>query len=171
VTHPGRATSKRPGRIVSGGQTGVDRAALDFAIAHGFPYAGWCPRDGWAEDHPVPPGLLGAYPRMRETPSADPEQRTCWNVRDSDATLIVALGGEGRVSPGTATTEAAAAKLGRPLLRLDASELDRASARAAVERLLSALGPSPTLNVAGPRQSEQPRAYAAALGLLGLLLG
>jgi Circularly permutated YpsA SLOG family len=170
VTHPGRATSKRPGRIVSGGQTGVDRAALDFAIAHDIPYAGWSPRDGWAEDHPVAPGLLGVYPLLRETPSADPEQRTRWNVRDSDATLIVALGGEG-VSPGTATTEAAATELGRPLLRLDATDLDRASARAAMERLLSALGPSPTLNVAGPRQSEQPKAYAAALGLLGLLLG
>jgi hypothetical protein len=171
VTHRGGAASRRPGRIVSGGQTGVDRAALDFAIAHDIPYAGWCPRDGRAEDHPAPPGLLGAYPRLRETPSADPEQRTRWNVRDSDATLIVALGGDGRMSPGTATTEAAAAELGRPLLRLDASDLDRASMRAGIDRLLSALGPSPTLNVAGPRQSEEPQAYAAALRLLGLLLG
>ncbi|HST33621.1 MAG TPA: putative molybdenum carrier protein [Solirubrobacteraceae bacterium] len=171
MTHRGQAGSRRPGRIVSGGQTGVDRAALDFAIAHDIPYAGWCPRGGWAEDHPVPPGLLGAYPRLRETPSADPEQRTRWNVRDSDATLIVAFGGGGRVSPGTATTETAAAELERPLLRLDASDLDRDSARAAIERLLSALGPSPALNVAGPRQSEQPQAYDAALRLLGLLLG
>lgn len=171
MSNPGRATSRRPGRIVSGGQTGVDRAALDFAIAHEIPYAGWCPRDGWAEDHPVPPGLLGVYPLLRETPSADPEQRTRWNVRDSDATLIVALGDDGRVSPGTAMTEATAAELERPLLRLDASDLDRTAARAELERLLSALGPSPTLNVAGPRESEQPGAYAAALGLLGLLLG
>lgn len=149
----------------------MDRAALDFAIARGIPYAGWCPRDGWAEDHPVPPGLLGAYPLLRETPSADPLQRTRWNVRDSDATLIVALGDGGRVSPGTATTEAQAAKLERPLLRLDASDLDRTAARDELEGLLSALGPSPTLNVAGPRESEEPGAYAAALGLLGLLLG
>jgi hypothetical protein len=170
VTHRGRATSRRPGCIVSGGQTGVDRAALDFAIAHDIPYAGWCPRDGWAEDHPVAPGLLGAYPLLRETPSADPEQRTRWNVRDSDATLIVALGDDGRVSPGTSTTETAAIELGRPLLRLDATDLDRASARAGIERLLSALGPSPTLNVAGPRESEEPQAYAAAVRLLGLLL-
>lgn len=171
MTHPERATSRRPGRIVSGGQTGVDRAALDFAIAHEIPYAGWCPRNGWAEDHLVPPGLLAVYPLLRETPSADPEQRTRWNVRDSDATLILALGDGGRSSPGTATTEATAAELRRPLLCLDASDLDRASAGAGIERLLSALGPSPTLNVAGPRQSEQPQAYAAAVGLLGLLLG
>jgi hypothetical protein len=171
VTRRAQAGSWRLGRIVSGGQTGVDRAVLDFAIAHDIPYAGWCPRGGWAEDHPVPPGLLGVYPRLRETPSADPEQRTRWNVRDSDATLILALGSDGRVSPGTATTEAAAAELGRPLLRLDASDLDQDSARAAIERLLSALGPSPALNVAGPRQSEQPQAYDAALRLLGLLLG
>jgi hypothetical protein len=171
VPRLGAAGSRRPGRIVSGGQTGVDRAALDFAIAHEIPYAGWCPRGGWAEDQPAPPGVLGAYPRLRETPSADPEQRTRWNVRDSDATLIVALGGGERVSPGTAATEKAAAELGRPLLRLHAGELDPASMRAELERLLSALGPSPALNVAGPRQSEQPQAYAEALWLLGLLLG
>ena len=170
MTGPGGAASRRPGLIVSGGQTGVDRAALDFAIAHEIPYAGWCPRGGWAEDHPLPPGLLAVYPRLRETPSADPEQRTRWNVRDSDATLIV-LAGVGGLSPGTVTSEAAATELGRPMLRLDASDRDLASMRAAVERLLSALGPSPALNVAGPRQSEQSRAYAVALRLLGLLLG
>jgi Circularly permutated YpsA SLOG family len=169
--HRGRAPSRRPGRIVSGGQTGVDRAALDFAIAHDIPYGGWCPRGGWAEDHPAPPGLLGIYPGLRETPGADPEQRTRWNVRDSDATLIVALGEDAGTSPGTATTEAAAAELGRPLLRLDASELDLGSARDGIERLLSGLGPSPTLNVAGPRQSEHEQAYVVALRLLGLLLG
>jgi hypothetical protein len=171
VTRPGAAESRRPGRILSGGQTGVDRAALDFAIAHEIPYAGWCPRGGWAEDHPLPPGLLAVYPRLRETPSADPEQRTRWNVRDSDATLIVALASDEGLSPGTAASEAAAAELGRPLLRLDTSDRDLASMRAALERLLSGLGPSPALNVAGPRESEQPRAYAAALRLLGLLLG
>jgi hypothetical protein len=170
VTRPGGAARRRPGRIVSGGQTGVDRAALDFAVAHEIPYAGWCPRGGWAEDHPLPPGLLGTYPRLRETPDSDPAQRTRWNVRDSDATLIVTLGDE-LVSPGTAASEAAARELGRPLLRLHADDPDPASMRAAVERLLSALGPSAALNVAGPRQSEQPRAYAAALRLLGLLLG
>ena len=45
-------------RIRTGGQSGVDRAALDFAIEHNIPYCGWCPKGGWAEDYPDPPGLL-----------------------------------------------------------------------------------------------------------------
>jgi hypothetical protein len=111
-----------PARLISGGQSGVDRAALDFAIARGIPYGGWCPRGGWAEDHPRPPGLLAPYPALRETPSADPAQRTRWNVRDSAATLILDLPcREG--SAGTEATEAAAIELGRPLLRLGVNEL------------------------------------------------
>ena len=78
--------------IVSGGQSGVDRAALDVAVARGIDYAGWCPRGGWAEDLTEPPGLLARYPHLRETPSADPAQRTEWNVRESDATLILIEG-------------------------------------------------------------------------------
>jgi hypothetical protein len=68
--------------VRSGGQSGVDRAALDVAIAHSIPYSGWCPLGGWAEDFPTPPGLLAAYPQLTETPSAETEQRTAWNVRD-----------------------------------------------------------------------------------------
>ena len=70
--------------IVSGGQTGVDRAALDAALALGMRCGGWCPAGRWAEDGPIDP----RYP-LRETPSGDPAQRTEWNVRDSDATLIL----------------------------------------------------------------------------------
>src|SRR5262245_61241907 len=73
----------------SGGQTGVDRAVLDFAISRHIPYSGWCPSGGWAEDLTVPPGLLAKYPYLKETPSAKPEQRTAWNVRDSNGSLIV----------------------------------------------------------------------------------
>jgi hypothetical protein len=74
-------------KVTSGGQSGVDRAALDAAIACGVDYGGWCPRGGWAEDFPQPPGLLANYPRLIETPSADPAQRTEWNVRDANAIL------------------------------------------------------------------------------------
>src|SRR5215510_5032972 len=70
-------------RIVSGGQSGADRAALDFAIARGLEYGGWCPKGGWAEGFPDPPGLIARYPNLRETPERDPKQRTEWNVRDS----------------------------------------------------------------------------------------
>ena len=75
-------------RIRSGGQTGVDRAALDAAVLTGRPYEGWCPKGGGAEDFLRPPGLLTKYPRLMETPSESPEQRTEWNVRDSAATVV-----------------------------------------------------------------------------------
>ena len=55
-------------KIVSGGQTGVDRAALDVAIGRGIAYGGWCSKGGLAEDMPNPPGLLSRYPGLRETP-------------------------------------------------------------------------------------------------------
>jgi hypothetical protein len=78
----------RSPRIRSGGQTGVDRAALDAAVLTGRPYEGWCPKGGWAEDFLRPPGLLTIYPHLMETPSESPEQRTEWNVRDSAATVV-----------------------------------------------------------------------------------
>ncbi len=59
-------------RIISGGQTGVDRAALDAAIEIGIPYGGWCPNGGWAEDMAVPPGVRLPYPDLRETPETAP---------------------------------------------------------------------------------------------------
>ena len=60
--------------ILSGGQSGVDRAALDAAIERGLGYRGWCPKGGWAEDLQEPPGLLAQYPHLRETPQADPAE-------------------------------------------------------------------------------------------------
>jgi hypothetical protein len=76
-------------KVFSGGQTGVDRAALDEAIGRGMEWGGWCPKGGWAEDLTTPPGLLTKYPHLRETPDSHPLERTEWNVRDSDATLII----------------------------------------------------------------------------------
>jgi putative molybdenum carrier protein len=58
-------------KIVSGGQTGVDRAALDAAIELGIEYGGWCPKGGWAEDHVIPPGVLVLYPKLTATPLAE----------------------------------------------------------------------------------------------------
>ena len=58
--------------IISGGQSGVDRAALDVAIARGIAYGGWCPKGGWAEDLAVPPGLLARYPLL----ARDAERRS-----------------------------------------------------------------------------------------------
>jgi hypothetical protein len=151
-------------RIVSGGQTGADRAALDAALAAGLPYRGWCPAGGWAEDLPEPPGLLRRYPSLRETPSADRDTRTGWNVRDSDATLVLVLSDAG--SPGTELTMAVARELGRPHLRVRAA----AESRIQVVSWLGAVGEAPTLNVAGPRESEQPGLYLAAYAFLRALL-
>ena len=106
--------------MVSGGQTGVDRAALDTALALGMPCGGWCPKGRLAEDGPIPQ----RYP-LAETPSAATAQRTEWNVRDSDATLVILRGPAGG---GTGATIRFARALGRPL-RVVA--LERAPAYAA----------------------------------------
>jgi Circularly permutated YpsA SLOG family len=79
-------------KIISGGQSGVDRAALDVAIERGLDWGGWCPKGGWAEDFPEPPGLLAKYPHLKETEQSHPLQRTEWNVRDSNASLIITDG-------------------------------------------------------------------------------
>jgi hypothetical protein len=151
-------------RIVSGGQTGPDRAALDFAIANHLPYGGWCPRGGWAEDRTTPPGLLTEYPALKETPSADVDQRTTWNVRDSDATLILTQRSQPIDSRGTDLTERTAAELARPYAVVDL--LDPASAREAIEDLLDAMPTPGTLNLAGPRESEAPGSYDRSRSLL-----
>ncbi len=154
-------------RIVSGGQSGVDRAALDVAIGLGIPYGGWCPRDGWAEDMREPPGLLARYPELVVTPCADPQQRTRWNVRDSDATLIVTT--PGAVSAGTALTLACVFELDRELAVIDAISPEEGLSD--VLEMLDALPAPGSVNVAGPRESEAPGIYEAAVPLLERVLG
>jgi hypothetical protein len=100
-------------RIRSGGQTGVDRAALDAAVLTGRLYEGWCPKGGWAEDFLRPPGLLTIYPHLMETPSESPEQRTEWNVRDSAATVVFVPDSK-YCSTGTDFTIECAKKHGKP---------------------------------------------------------
>ena len=155
-----RSAPHRLVRIISGGQTGADRAALDAAIAHGIPYGGWCPVGGWAEDLPDPPGLLSAYPDLQE--ATTPDDRTVRNVRDSHATLIVC--GGGAVTPGTDLTVRTAEALRRPLMLSD-GDPER------LTRWLSTLGDSLGLNVAGPRESEQPGVYDRTRRLLDEVLG
>ncbi len=151
--------------IRSGGQTGVDRAALDCAVTRGLHYGGWCPRGGWAEDFSVAPGLLAQYPGLTETPSDLPEQRTAWSVRDSHASLILVRGDELDRSPGTKfARQAAELVFLRPCLVVDLRQpdgLDRAGEWLA--RTINSLAVAELdLNIAGPRESEAPGIYAEA---------
>ena len=149
--------SRRPARdlrVVSGGQTGVDRAALDLARELHLPCGGWCPRGRRAED-----GVVPARYRLRETPSTAYTQRTEWNVRDADATLILH---RGPLQGGSALTARIARRLRRPLLRVD---LAGAPDPAVVHDWLRAHGVR-VLNVAGPRESQRPGIYAEARAFL-----
>jgi hypothetical protein len=131
-----------------------------------MPYGGWCPRGGRAEDLLDPPGLLDRYPQLRPTPSSDPAQRTAWNVRDSDATLII-VARTPWSSPGTDLTARLARELGRPLLIV---ATDDSAAVARATRFISAAGHGITLNVAGPRESQSPGLYRACRAMLGDVL-
>jgi hypothetical protein len=145
-------------RLVSGGQTGADRAALDVALERGIPCGGWCPKGRRAEDGPIP----DRYP-LRETPSADYPQRTEWNVRDSDGTLALS---PGRPRGGTAFTLVVARELGKPHLHVDlgrAADPEVARAWISEQRIR-------VLNVAGPRESDSPGIHDAAAAFLRRLL-
>jgi hypothetical protein len=106
-------------KIISGGQTGVDRAALDAAIEMGVPYGGWCPKGGWAEDMPHVPGLLALYDGLRETPLFSPRQRTKWNIRDADRLMVLVDSAGVKVSHGTEAARDLADRLDRPHIVLD----------------------------------------------------
>jgi hypothetical protein len=143
--------------VLTGGQSGADRAATDAALACGIAYGGWVPRGGWAEDFPTPPGVLVAYPDFTESPSEDLAVRTVRNVDDADGLLVV------WIAPGTSRGSdlalGRAVQLGKPLATIDVRS-DEAGSQ--LEALLARLGPHCTLNIAGPRESEQPGIYAAA---------
>ncbi len=131
-------------KIISGGQTGVDRAALDVALERGLPCGGWCPQGRRAEDGAIPE----RYP-LRETPTSAYPQRTEWNVRDADGTLVLT---RGRPRGGTALTVELAERWHKPLLVVDLDEPPLPGRVYAWIRDQHVR----TLNVAGPRASECP---------------
>ncbi len=151
-----------PERIISGGQTGVDQAALDVALELGIPCGGWCPRDRWSEAGPIDE----RFP-LTESPSADPAERTERNVRDADATLIIARGGGEHLTGGTALTARLANQLGQPMLAVDPADPD---AVYAVTQWLERHAIR-VLNVAGPRASVQPGIGDVTAALLRQVLG
>lgn len=145
-------------KVVSGGQSGVDRAALDVALALGIPCGGWCPKERYAED-----GRIGDRYPLTETPSADTAQRTEWNVRDSDGTLVLT---RGEPSGGTALTLRLARAMGRPLLIVDlAKAADPGRVRSWIRE--NRIG---VLNVAGPRESGCPGIHGEVAVFLRVVL-
>lgn len=141
-------------RILSGGQTGVDRAALDVALELGLPCGGWCPKGRRTEDGPLP----ACYPLI-ETPYRVYAQRTAWNVREAEGTLVLT---RGQPTGGTALTIERAARLAKPCLVLDL----------AAQPLADTVGEWAkahhvhVLNIAGPRESQSPGIYAQAVAFL-----
>lgn len=135
--------------LISGGQTGADRAALDVALRHGIPHGGWCPAGRRAEDGP-----LDARYQLKPTPQANYLQRTEWNVRDSDATVVFTM--SRRLTAGSRRTVEFAKQLLKPWVHLSAAEPD------ADERFRRFLEERNVvrLNVAGSRESTSPGIYA-----------
>jgi hypothetical protein len=143
-----RSARSGPGlKIISGGQTGVDRAALEWALSRGMAHGGWCPKGRRAEDGVIPPQF-----QLQEAGSGNPSIRTRRNVRDSDGTVIFSASAE--LSGGTRKTAEFANELEKPLLRLRAST----GIHEAATQLASFIKEHgiTVLNVAGPRASEQP---------------
>lgn len=134
-------------KIISGGQTGADRAALDFAIESKIPQGGWCPKDRLAEDGPIP-----SFYSLQETPSEGYEQRTEWNVRDSDGTVIFSLAS--RLSGGSLMTKKIAQQWSKPELHLSQNKM---SVEKATLLLCDFIQKNQIriLNVAGPRSSKE----------------
>ncbi len=143
---------------MSGGQTGVDRAALDVALELGLEAGGWVPRGRRAEDGVIPE----RYP-VRECESRNYARRTRLNVRDSDATLVLTRGAP---AGGTAVTIHIAEEMARPLLVID---LEGAAGPAAGRAWLADVVPG-VLNVAGPRESTAPGIHGQAADYLKNLL-
>lgn len=153
-------------KLVSGGQTGVDRGALDAALAAGFPCGGWCPAGRKAEDGPIPE----RYP-LASLASAEYGERTRQNVLDSDGTLILHFGGP---TGGTLKTLQLCEHHRKPYLAIDAAAVEAEAAGAHAAAFVAERGIE-VLNVAGPRESTHAgaRAYAeiAVAALIGRATG
>ncbi|MFQ5329880.1 MAG: putative molybdenum carrier protein [Thermodesulfobacteriota bacterium] len=145
-------------KVISGGQTGVDRAALDVAMALGIRCGGWCPRGRRAED-----GVINSRYPLDETSSKSYARRTEWNVRDSDGTFIVTVG---EPTGGTALTIRAAEEMGRPCITIDPSS---ATGVTTFREWVEAEGIE-TLNIAGPRESTMVGIYELASAFLRKIL-
>ncbi len=165
-------------KIVSGGQTGVDRGALDAALVAGFPCGGWCPADRGAEDGEIPdrypltplPGAFATEASAVRTARQVAQQykaRTLNNIRDSDGTVILF---SGTLSGGTLLTRDLCVREKKPFVVVDAKRLTALRAADAIVRFVGA-HEIQVLNVAGPRLSGWPQGHAFALRVMGEVIG
>jgi hypothetical protein len=143
--------------VISGGQTGVDRGALDAALDVGVPCGGWCPAGRTAEDGVIP----GRYP-VTELAGGGYAERTQKNVEDSDGTLVITFG---QPSGGTAHTIEFCRALGRPQLVVDAAAVTLEDAVRRAASFVTSEGIR-RLNVVGPRASGDARGYGYAYTLV-----
>jgi hypothetical protein len=144
-------------KIISGGQTGADRAVLDFAIERGIPHGGWIPKGRKAED-----GTLPEKYDLQEMPTGSYPKRTEKNVLDSDGTLIVS---HGLLTGGSALTTSFAEKHRKPWIHIDLEMTSCAEAARMIREWLERHGIK-IMNVAGPRASKDPMIYKATVDLL-----
>jgi hypothetical protein len=147
-------------KIISGGQTGADRAALDFATKQGIPYGGWCPKGRSSED-----GTIPSQYQLQETPSSNHLQRTEWNVRDSNGTVIFSVGK--RLSGNSAEALEFAIKHRKPYLHLSAVFKDNAAQK--LKKWIQQNNIR-VLNVAGPRASKEPKVAEFVIATLDAVI-
>jgi hypothetical protein len=147
-------------RIQSGGQTGADRAALDWAIKHDIPHGGWCPKGRRTEDGP-----LDVRYQLKETPSANYLQRTEWNVRNSDGTVGFSI--DEHLTGGSLKTFEFAIKYRKPHLHLSAASEDDAASKLKEWIQQNHIR---ALNVAGPRASKEPKLAEFVIATLDAVL-
>ncbi len=148
-------------KIISGGQTGADRAALDFAIENKIPHGGWVPRGRRSEDGKIPEKY-----GLKEAPTPEYDRRTELNACHSDGTLIIS---HGKLQGGSALTRRMAEKYSRPLLHIDLSATIESEAALSVVRWMRQ-NRVKILNVAGARASRDPDIYGATRSLLSAVL-
>jgi hypothetical protein len=149
--------------IISGGQTGVDRACLAWAIRRGFGHGGWCPKRRQAEDGEIPTRY-----KLRQTPLSHYAQRTAWNVRDSDATVIFSQ--SGKLSGGSQKAWETCREFTKPVLHLAAETFTVAESAILLRKFLRRHAVR-ALNVAGPRKSQEPHAGGFARSVLDATFG
>ena len=129
--------------VISGGQSGADRAGLDWDIAHNLPHGGWCPKGRRSEEGPI-----NTRYQLKETPASNYLERTEWNVRDSDATLIFTLAD--KLDGGSKKTKELADKLGNPWRHIHPRVHPKFIASFLIKNQVK------ILNIAGKRESSAP---------------